>query len=46
MVPPSYNDMLQIFQTSDYVAILQEMSNNDVRIIPLDDRPHLPSNIR
>ena len=46
MVPPSYNDMLQIFQTSDYVAILQEMSNNDVRIIPLDDRPHLPSSIR
>ena len=46
MVPPSYNDMLQIFQTPGYVAILQEMSNNDVRIIPLDDRPHLPSSIR
>ena len=46
MVPPSYNDMLQIFQTPGYVAILQEMSNNDVRIIPLDGRPHLPQDLR
>ena len=46
MLPPSYNDMLQIFQTPEYVAILQEMSNNDVRIIPLDGRPHLPPSIR
>ena len=46
MLPPSYNDMLQVFQTPDYVALLQEMSNNDVRIIPLDGRPHLPSSIR
>ena len=43
MTPPAYNDMLQIFQTPEHVAILQEMSNNDVRIIPLDGRPHLPS---
>ena len=46
MTPPAYNDMLQIFQTPEHVAILQEMSNNDVRIIPLDGRPHLPSSIR
>ena len=30
----------------EHVAILQEMSNNDVRIVPLDGRPHLPSSIR
>ena len=46
MLPPSYNDVLQIFQAPGYVAILQEMSNNGVRIIPLDGRPHLPTNIR
>ena len=46
MLPPSYNDVLQIFQAPGYVAILQEMSNNGVRIIPLDGRPHLPANIR
>ncbi len=46
MVPPSYNDMLQIFQTPDHVVVMQEMSNNDARIIPLDGRPHLPSRIR
>ena len=46
MLPPSYNDNLQIFQTPGYVAILQEMSNNNARIIPLDGRPHLPETIR
>ena len=45
MVPPSYNDMLQIFQTPDHVVVMQEMSNNPPRIIPLD-QPHLPSRIR
>ena len=46
MLPPSYNDILRIFQAPGYVAILQEMSNNGVRIIPLDGRPHLPPSIR
>ena len=46
MLPASYNDLLQIFQTEEYVVIMQEMSNNDVRIIPLDGRPHLSSRIR
>ncbi len=46
MLPPAYNDILQIFQAPGYVAVLQEMSNNGVRIIPLDGRPHLPPNIR
>ena len=45
MVPPSYNDMLQIFQTPDHVVVMQEMSNNPPRIIPLG-APHLPSRIR
>ena len=46
MLPASYNDLLQIFQTGDYVVIMQEMSNNAPRIIPLDGRSHLPSTIR
>ena len=46
MLPPSYNDILQIFQTPDYVVIFQEMSNNNPRIVPMDGRPHLPDTIR
>ena len=46
MLPPSYNDILQIFQTPDYVVIFQEMSNNNPRIVPMDGRPHLPRTIR
>ena len=46
MLPPSYNDILQIFQTPDYVVIFQEMSNNNPRIVPMDGRPHLPQTIR
>jgi hypothetical protein len=40
-----YNSYFQIFQSKDYVAIGQEMIH-DVRIIPLDGRPHADSNIR
>ena len=46
MVPAAYNDILQIFQTRDYVVIFQEMSNNNPRIVPMDDRPHLNERIR
>ena len=46
MLPAPYNDILQIFQAPGYVAILQEMSNNSPRIIPLDGRPHVSPNIR
>jgi hypothetical protein len=46
MVPPAYLDRLQIFQTAGYVAIMQEVSNNQVRLIPLDGRPHLSSRLR
>jgi hypothetical protein len=44
-LPGGYNNNFQIFQTPEYVAIVQEMIH-EVRIIPLDRRPHLPSNIR
>ena len=46
MLPPSYNDLMQILQTEDYVVIMQEMRENDARIIPLDGRPHLPEGMR
>jgi hypothetical protein len=45
MLPSGYNNHMQLFQTADYVAILNEM-NHDVRIIPLDGRPHLSSALR
>ena len=45
MMPGPYNDNYQIFQAPGYVAISIEMIH-DVRIIPLDARPHLPSNVR
>ena len=35
-----YNNNVQLFQTPDYVAILNEQ-NHDVRIVPLDGRPHV-----
>ena len=45
MLPPAYNANLQIQQGPGYVAIVQE-EIHDTRIIPLDGRPHLGSNIR
>ena len=53
MLPSFYNNSVfgalttnyQILQTRDYVTILVEL-NHDVRIIPLDGRPHIPSNVR
>ena len=43
--PGGYNNNLQLFQTSDHVAILHEMVH-DARIVPLDGRPHLPADVR
>ena len=43
--PTGYNNNYQIFQTPDYVVMLQEHIH-DVRYIPLDGRPHLPPSIR
>jgi hypothetical protein len=45
MLPGPYNDNYQIFQAPGYVAIVVEMIH-DVRIIPLDGRPHLPASVR
>ncbi len=43
--PTAYNNNYRITQAPGYVLILSEMIH-DVRIIPLDGRPHLPQNIR
>lgn len=40
-----YNNNYEIIQTPGYVAIFQEQVH-DVRIIPLDGRPHLTSSVR
>jgi hypothetical protein len=40
-----YNSYYQIIQGPGYVAILSERIH-DVRIIPIDGRPHLPKNVR
>jgi hypothetical protein len=43
MLPDAYNNNFQLFQTPEYVAILNEMVHS-ARIVPLDGRPH--GNIR
>lgn len=45
MIPSGYNNNMQLFQTPDHVVILNEMVH-DVRVIPLDGRPHLQPGIR
>jgi hypothetical protein len=45
MMPVGYNSTLQIVQGKGYVGILQEMIH-DVRIIPTDNRPHVPGEIK
>jgi hypothetical protein len=39
MLPGVYNNNIQIIQTRDYVAIVNEMIH-DARIVPMDGRPH------
>jgi hypothetical protein len=41
IVPGPYNNNIQIFQTPTHVVIEHEMIH-DVRIVPLEKRPHLP----
>ena len=43
-VPYFYNNNYQILQTPEHLAILHEMYQ-EVRIIPLDGRPHLDQNV-
>ena len=45
MLPQAYNNNIQILQTPNEVLILNEMVH-DIRIVPIDGRPHLPSNVR
>jgi hypothetical protein len=45
MLPANYNSNYQILQTPDYVVIVVEMIH-DVRIIPLNGKPHLPKNVQ
>ena len=45
MHPTLYNNNYQIVQTPKAIMILTEMIH-DVRIIHMDGRPHLPSNVR
>jgi hypothetical protein len=45
MLPSFYNNNYKIVQAPGYVMILIEMIH-DVRIIPTDGRPHLPSDVR
>jgi hypothetical protein len=39
MTPGAYNNNFQLFQTPEYVVILNEMVHN-ARMVPMDGRPH------
>jgi hypothetical protein len=45
MFPAGYNNAYQILQSPGYVVILSEMIH-EVRVIPVDGRPHLPQSVR
>ncbi len=45
MNPSAYNNNMQVFQTSDHVALMTEMVHT-VRIVPLDGRPALDPSFR
>jgi hypothetical protein len=45
MLPPPYNDVLQIVQTPGHVLVVRELATAP-RLIPTDGRPHLSENIR
>jgi hypothetical protein len=45
MMPPPYNDILQIVQTPNNVLVVRELATA-MRVIPTDGRPHLPRDIR
>jgi hypothetical protein len=44
-LPGGYNNNVRIVQSPGYVAILQEMIH-EVRIIPVDGRPHIAAGVR
>ncbi len=45
MLPGPYNNNYQIVQTSDYLMIMSEMIH-EVRVIPLNGRKHVDSDVR
>jgi hypothetical protein len=45
MIGGGYNAFVQLFQTSDYLVVFTEMVH-DARIVPLDSRASLPSDMR
>ena len=45
MLPPMYNNNMEIVQAPGLVSIFNEMYH-DVRMIPTDGRPHIPKDIR
>ena len=45
MLPPPYNDVLQIVQTPGYVLVVRELATAP-RVIPTDGRSHLPADVR
>ncbi len=45
MLPANYNANYQIVQSRGYVALVSEQIH-DVRIIPIDGRPHIPQEVR
>jgi hypothetical protein len=45
MMPPPYNDVLQIMQTPGYVLVVRELATAP-RLIPTTGRPHVSENIR
>jgi feruloyl esterase len=45
MLPPPYNDVLQIIQTPDYVVVTRELATAP-RLIPTDGRPHISEDLR
>ena len=45
MNPSAYNNNVHIFQTPDYIVILNEMVH-EARIVPMDGRPHIPGHVR
>jgi hypothetical protein len=45
MLPTAYNNNVQLVQSAEQVALVNEMIH-DARIVPLDGRPPLPKNIR
>jgi hypothetical protein len=45
MLPGAYNNNYELVQTDDYVLIVNEMVH-ETRIIPLDERPFPPSDVR